>query len=227
MDKQITENLKKVQSSNQDLLDYFNNQYVEKLEQLQALKTEQFELKARIDELVKTLDVYSFKSSTGQNVFSPFQASATSQQEKASQIELKLKDLNEEKSSLDTDIDRLQDEIDRLKLRINSINDSNRKIDTVSKDLARKDAADAKKVSLSKDECDKLVEKLNDTIMEMLKGNVHKLEILSWLLKTDVNRAKVTLDELIESTNSICTSLNDIISDLTTKTAERKQNHEE
>ena len=45
MDISTTENLKTVRDSNQEILDYFNELYVEKLEQIQALKTEQFELK--------------------------------------------------------------------------------------------------------------------------------------------------------------------------------------
>ncbi len=226
MDIQITENLKTVQSSNQDLLDYFNNLYVEKLEQVQTLKTEQFELKAKIDELVKTLDVYSFKSSTGQNVFSPFSSTATSQQEKASQIELELANLNDVKKTLDKRIEVLRDETDHLKQRISSINDSNKTLDNIIDDLTKKAEADAAKVSLSRDECNKIVKKINNTTKEMLQGNIHKLELLSWLLKTDVSRAKVTLDELIDSTNKICDSLDDIVSDLTLETDERKQNHE-
>lgn len=71
MDISTTENLKTVRDSNQEILDYFNELYVEKLEQIQALKTEQFELKIKIDELMKTLEVYSFKNSAGHNVFSP------------------------------------------------------------------------------------------------------------------------------------------------------------
>ena len=51
MDISTTENLKTVRDSNQEILDYFNELYVEKLEQIQALKTEQFELKIKIDEL--------------------------------------------------------------------------------------------------------------------------------------------------------------------------------
>ena len=72
MDISTTENLKTVRDSNQEMLDYFNGLYVAKLEQIQSLKTEQFELKIKIDELMKTLEVYSFKNSAGHNVFSPF-----------------------------------------------------------------------------------------------------------------------------------------------------------
>ena len=65
MDTSSIESLKLVRKTNQDLLNFFNDSYISKLEQVQSLKTEDFELKAKIDQLIKTLDVYSFKTSTG------------------------------------------------------------------------------------------------------------------------------------------------------------------
>ena len=62
MDNSSIESLKLVRSTNQDLLNFFNDSYISKLEQVQSLKTEEFELKAKIDQLIKTLDVYSFKT---------------------------------------------------------------------------------------------------------------------------------------------------------------------
>ncbi len=47
MDISAAENLETVRNSNQEILDYFNGLYVEKLEQIQSLKTEQFELKIK------------------------------------------------------------------------------------------------------------------------------------------------------------------------------------
>lgn len=237
MDMSPSEKLKTVQSSNQEILDYFNDLYVSKLELIQSLKTEQFELKAKIDELIKTLDIYSFKSSAGQNVFSPFSATTTSQQEKASQIELNLRDLNEVKTSLDSRIDSLQKEIEELKKRISSLNDSNKKIDDVLEDLTEEYPDEAAKIEpeedtdevtsvinhginilrLNKYNNDRLAHEITDSVKELLAGNRHKLEVLSWLLKTDINRAKVTLDELIDSTNSISEALDNIISELTTE----------
>lgn len=63
MDTSSIESLKLVRKTNQDLLNFFNDSYISKLEQVQSLKTEDFELKAKIDQLIKTLDVYSFKTS--------------------------------------------------------------------------------------------------------------------------------------------------------------------
>ena len=57
MDTSSIESLKLVRKTNQDLLNFFNDSYISKLEQVQSLKTEDFELKAKIDQLIKTLDI--------------------------------------------------------------------------------------------------------------------------------------------------------------------------
>lgn len=235
MDMSATENLKIVKNANQEMLDYFNNSYVEKLELVQRLKTEQFELKVKIDELVKTLDVYSFKSSAGHNVFSPFSATTTSQEEKATQIELKLHDLTEVKFSLDEKIHSIQQEIDEEKLRINSLTDANSRLDRLLTNLNEefKDMADSEPEEEQEEEeilpvinhginilrlneysKKKLADELTDTILEQLRGNKHKLEILSWMLMSDVNRAKVTLSELIDATDIVSNALDTIIHNL-------------
>ena len=128
MDISTMENLKTVRDSNQEMLDYFNGLYVEKLEQIQDLKTEQFELKIKIDELMKTLDVYSFKNSAGHNVFSPFSTTTTTQEEKASQIEQELKELNASDTELTKKIQNLQAEADELKSRITLIHTATKKL---------------------------------------------------------------------------------------------------
>lgn len=47
MDTSSIESLKLVRKTNQDLLNFFNDSYISKLEQVQSLKTEDFELKAK------------------------------------------------------------------------------------------------------------------------------------------------------------------------------------
>ena len=136
MDISTTENLKTVRDSNQEMLDYFNGLYVAKLEQIQSLKTEQFELKIKIDELMKTLEVYSFKNSAGHNVFSPFSTTTTTQEEKAAQIEQELKELNASDAELTANIHSLQADADELKSRITLLHTATRKLDTFLDELA-------------------------------------------------------------------------------------------
>lgn len=235
MDISTTENLKTVRDSNQEILDYFNELYVEKLEQIQTLKTEQFELKIKIDELMKTLEVYSFKNSAGHNVFSPFSTTTTTQEEKAAQIEQELKELNASNTALTTKIHCLQADADELKSRITLLHTATRKLDTFLDELA--DEFTKESTALEDDESteenlpvinhgfnilrlkkydqDKLVQTLHTDILEQLDRTRHTLDSLSWLIKSDVNRAKVTLDELIDSTTSMEDSLNAILLGLT------------
>lgn len=235
MDISTTENLKTVRDSNQEMLDYFNGLYVAKLEQIQSLKTEQFELKIKIDELMKTLEVYSFKNSAGHNVFSPFSTTTTTQEEKAAQIEQELKELNASDTELTANIHSLQADADELKSRITLLHTATRKLDTFLDELA--DEFTKESTALEDDESteenlpvinhgfnilrlkkydqDKLVQTLHTDILDQLDRTRHTLDSLSWLIKSDINRATVTLDELIERTISMKDSLNAVLSGLT------------
>lgn len=235
MDISTTDNLKTVRDSNQEMLDYFNGLYVAKLEQIQSLKTEQFELKIKIDELMKTLEVYSFKNSAGHNVFSPFSTTTTTQEEKAAQIEQELKELNASDAELTANIHSLQADADELKSRITLLHTATRKLDTFLDELA--DEFTKESTALEDDESteenlpvinhgfnilrlkkydqDKLVQTLHTDILDQLDRTRHTLDSLSWLIKSDINRATVTLDELIERTISMKDSLNAILSGLT------------
>lgn len=235
MDISTTENLKTVRDSNQEMLDYFNGLYVAKLEQIQSLKTKQFELKIKIDELMKTLEVYSFKNSAGHNVFSPFSTTTTTQEEKAAQIEQELKELNASDAELTANIHSLQADADELKSRITLLHTATRKLDTFLDELA--DEFTKESTALEDDESteenlpvinhgfnilrlkkydqDKLVQSLHTDILDQLDRTRHTLDSLSWLIKSDINRATVTLDELIERTISMKDSLNAVLSGLT------------
>ena len=235
MDISTTENLKTVRDSNQEMLDYFNGLYVAKLEQIQSLKTKQFELKIKIDELMKTLEVYSFKNSAGHNVFSPFSTTTTTQEEKAAQIEQELKELNASDAELTANIHSLQADADELKNRITLLHTATRKLDTFLDELADEFTKESPALEddesteenlpvinhgfnilrLKKYDQDKLVQTLHTDILDQLDRTRHTLDSLSWLIKSDINRATVTLDELIERTISMKDSLNAVLSGLT------------
>jgi two-component system sensor histidine kinase DegS len=239
------ENLKLVHSSNQEMLDYFNDEYVEKLKQFQNLTTEQFELNVRIDELEKTLEVYSFKNSSGHNVFSPFSTSTTSQQDKSSQIEGQLHDLKESRISIDSKITVLQKDIEMLKHRLNLLTNANHSLDKMLEELcAEEAAAEAEDMEnepgndsendldedvdnnipminhginilrLQKYDKDNMAKKISSTIKELADSNNHKLESLSWLIKSDINRAKVTLSEIKDTNVALSKAVETIITNL-------------
>lgn len=224
MDNSSIESLRLVRNNNQDLLNFFNDSYISKLEQVQSLKTEEFELKAKIDQLLKTLDVYSFKTSAGHNVFSPFSVSNTSQQEKATQIEEQLRELQDIQATLKIQIKEEEEETDLLKKRIASLSSSNRHLDELLSEVTEEvstievpasDADDNQEdnedpvnhginiLRLQQYERKKLSEKIQSDITDVLDSNFHKLEVLSWLIRSDINRAKVTLEELTSSTSKL------------------------
>lgn len=224
MDNSSIESLKQVRKTNQDLLNFFNDTYIGKLEQVQSLKTEEFELKAKIDQLLKTLDVYSFKSSIGHNVFSPFSASTTSQQEKASQIELQLKELQDIKRTLNKQIKDEEDQTDLLKKRISDLSASIKQLDDLLSEVTEEvstiqeaesddNSADNTEepginhginvLKLFQHENDKLAQVIHSNITDVLDSNYHKLEVLSWLIRSDMNRAKVTLEEISSSISNL------------------------
>lgn len=235
MDNTSIESLKTVRNNNQDLLNFFNNSYISKLEQVQSLKSEEFELKAKIDQLVKTLDVYSFKTSAGHNVFSPFSVSATSQQEKATQIELQLKKLKKIQSELKAQIKEEEEETDLLKKRIANLSTSNKHLDELLSEITEevstinKDSDNTENQTVMDDdrsyhginilklhqyEKQQLAEKIQTDITEVLDSNSHKLEVLSWLIRSDINRAKVTLEELTDSTSKLADQVDELANSL-------------
>lgn len=235
MDNTSIESLRIVRNTNQDMLNYFNDSYITRLEQVQSLKSEEFELKAKIDELQKTLDVYSFKTSTGHNVFSPFAANTTSQQEKASQIELQLKEMQDVRSSLLDRIRKQEEETDLLKKRISSLSNSNHHLDELLSEITDEisaineshdsenpdDEASQTPVNhglnilrLQQYEKQQLAEKIEADITDVLDANSHKLEVLSWLIRTDINRAKVTLEELTSSTSKLADYVDELANNL-------------
>lgn len=235
MDNSSIESLKLVRSTNQDLLNFFNDSYISKLEQVQSLKTEEFELKAKIDQLIKTLDVYSFKTSTGHNVFSPFSANTTSQQEKATQIELQLKELQDIQSTLKLQIKEEEEETDLLKRRITSLSTSNRHLDDLLSEVTEEVSTIQEETTETEDSEDKpedninhginilklqqhekkmLAEKIQSDITDVLDANSHKLEVLSWLIRSDINRAKVTLEELTTSTSKLADQVDELANSL-------------
>ena len=173
--------------------------------------------------------------SAGHNVFSPFSTTTTTQEEKAAQIEQELKELNASDAELTANIHSLQADADELKSRITLLHTATRKLDTFLDELA--DEFTKESTALEDDESteenlpvinhgfnilrlkkydqDKLVQTLHTDILDQLDRTRHTLDSLSWLIKSDINRATVTLDEQIERTISMKDSLNAILSGLT------------
>lgn len=236
MDTSSIESLELVRNTNQDLLNFFNDSYISKLEQVQSLKTEEFELKSKIEQLIKTLDVYSFKTSAGHNVFSPFSVDTTSQQEKATQIELQLKELQDIQQTLRLQIKEEEEETALLKKRITDLSTSNRHLDSLLTDVTEEVSTIDENTDSSAESDDdtltpadhglnilrlyqyekkQLAEKLQSDITDVLDSSSHKLDVLSWLIRSDINRAKVTLEDLTSTTSKLADHVDELAGSLT------------
>ena len=61
MEKQAMTYIESIRVANKEMLDYFNDSFLNALEDIQDLKTQAFEIDIKIDELEKTKDLYAFK----------------------------------------------------------------------------------------------------------------------------------------------------------------------
>lgn len=103
MDNNRKNNLKIIKKANREMLDYFNDNFINELENIQNLKTQIFEVDVKIDELEKTKDIYAFKTSSKKSAFTPV-VTDDSGNIKGKIIDNQIKDLEEVRSSLDIKI---------------------------------------------------------------------------------------------------------------------------
>ena len=59
-----------------------------------------------------------------------------------------------------------------------------------------------------------LADRIQSDITDVLDSNSHKLDVLSWLIRSDINRAKVTLEELTSSTAKLADHVDELANSL-------------
>lgn len=229
MENTQSEKLKLIERTNTEMLDYFNDIFVNDLEDIQALKTQIFEIDIKIDELEKTKDIYAYKSSSRKSVFSPIVGDDIDL-ERGKIIDDQISDLMDVRESLSSKIRTLEISLNSLKRRISMLTDAKAAIsdfvisveenDNISVDDAFEFLEEEKpdKISthgyniLMQDAFDRtyLSTLIDRNIKDNINGINHKLEILSYLLNTDVGRAKMTLQEILKSSKQISYSIQDI-----------------
>lgn len=229
MDTKNKTDLEIIQSANKEMLDYFNSLFLEHLEEIQEFKTQSFEIDIKIDELEKTKDIYAFKSNSRKSVFTP-NINDDTDNVRGQIIDDQIAGLKEVKDSLATKIRSYEIKLNSLKKRLNTLNQAAESLKKVSPDTF--------KVTNSSDEDFEFVESdnthkntknhghnilmqdafdkafLSTLIDRNAKNNllsvINKLEMLSYLLGTDISRAKLTLKEVVNNTKDIINSLDDI-----------------
>lgn len=226
-----------IEEANSKTLDYFNKTYVSNLELVQSLKTELFELEVQIETLEKTRDLYTYHVDDRRNVFSPYVSEANHTMTRGKQIALQLKDLEDAKERLQKRIEDLEKDIEFYKEQVAMLSKASKCIHTV---LVGKNHDDEDSDSQTDDNIE-FIEKedkdspsthnyrmlmledyeqlqyasaLDQNVKQELISNLNKLDVLKWLLRSDISRAKVTLNELHDSQETILQSLDSVLDKL-------------
>ena len=226
-----------IEEANSKTLDYFNKTYVSNLELVQSLKTELFELEVQIETLEKTRDLYTYHVDNRRNVFSPYSSEGDNTMTRGKQIALQLKDLEDAKERLQKRIEDLEKDIEFYKEQVSMLSKASKCIHTVlvgknSNDEHTDTDSDDNIEFIEKEEVDspsthnykmlmledfeqlQYASTLDQSVKQELISNLNKLDVLKWLLRSDISRAKVTLNELHNSQEAILQSLDSVLEKL-------------
>lgn len=227
-----------IKTANKEMLDYFNATFLQDLETIQDLKTQAFEIDIKIDELEKTKDIYAFKSTSRKSVFTPITDDGTGN-EKNKIIENQMRDLNDVKDTLENKIRSMEYALSGLKQRLAVLTDAEKAIKQLSESYAKSLTRPGTEVPadfefveaplsdnlsshgyniLMQDAFDRayLATLIDKNVKDSLIGMNHKMEMLSYLLSTDISRAKLTLQEIMLNSRKTLDSIDDICDKMNT-----------
>lgn len=236
MTKEEKNPLNIIEEANSKTLDYFNKTYVNNLELVQSLKTELFELEVQIEALEKTRSLYTYQVDDRKNVFSPLSSHMDPSSTKGYQLALQIKDLEDAKERLIKRIDTLEKDIAFFKEQVSMLSKASKCIHTVlvgsnhdldnyesTEDLIEFIETEDTKDSTSHPytmmmmedfESAEFAKNLDLNVKQELISNLNKLEVLKWLLHSDIGRAQVTLNELHTSQEQILASIDQVLNRL-------------
>ena len=236
MENHSKADLEIIKNANQSMLDYFNDSFIDDLETIQDLKTQAFEIDIKLDELYKTKDIYALKSGSKKSVFSPIPMEAE-ETGKSKIIDDQINDLNDVKDLLNAKIINLESSLNILKKRLNILNEAQDAINALSLRYKESDSelSDDDFTFLTDEKDEKksehgynilMLNAFNDTyistiiersIKDGIESTNHKLDVLSYLLGTDISRAKLTLKDIQYNFKKILDSVTDIEEKLSSK----------
>lgn len=234
MTKEEMNPLNIIEEANSKTLDYFNKTYVSNLELVQSLKTELFELEVQIETLEKTRDLYTYHIDTRRNVFSPIANENTNTVTKGKQIAMQIKDLEDARERLQKRISGLEEDISFYKDQVEMLSKASKCIHTVlvgshhdeqtendptdtgiefieSEDTEDKTTHNYSMLQLEDYEHYQYASILDQNIKQELTSSLNKLDVLKWLLHSDIGRAKITLEEVHHSQQDVLSSLDHIL----------------
>lgn len=231
MDNSRKNNLKIIKKANREMLDYFNDSFINELENIQNLKTQMFEIDVKLDELEKTRDIYAFKATSRKSAFTPV-VTDDSGNIRGKIIDNQIKDLNDVRASLEMKIRTMDSSLKILKRRLELLNGADEAISDLILQMGinlNEESTDLESFEFARTEEAREIDNhgynilmqdaFDDTFYStLLERNVkdgvislnHKLEMLSYLIGTDAERAKVTIKDIMAKSKQIEKSVDDI-----------------
>lgn len=224
------ENFKKIKSANQMMLDYFNKSFLSQLEDIQNLKTQIFEIDIKIDELDKTKDIYAFKTNSRKSVFSPVTNDGVDT-ERNKIIQEQIKDLQSVKETLTLKLRGMELQLNKLRQYLEALNNAEDALTsfepryttddpdhtdhygfTFLQEDAKEDISSHGYNILMLDAYDRALTQtiLDKQIKTGLEAMQNKLDMINYLIGTDVGRAKLTLQEILHNVKQMSHSVDEI-----------------
>ena len=226
--------IRSIMEANDEMLTYFNAIYSDHLSELQSSKSRLFEINVKLDELVKTKSIYSLNSDYRKNLFSPINVEAN-ENEKEVEIRREIKTLTEERNALEDKIDQENQNIKAIETRLSKLVRSKQAIGSLKNYLGLSDIdiepdSNEPEVEITKDSLPDSRKKHGKSILMMstfdktyistvldkrirseISSNNHKLEVVREIIRTDPNRAKVTVDEVIINSKNMLLIIDDCL----------------
>ena len=228
-----TKSIKNIREANEEMLRYFNALYSEHLAELQSAKSRLFEINVKLDELVKTKNIYSLNADFRRNLFSPLNTEGN-ENEKEQGIRHEIDNLTEERNLLEDKIDLETRNIKTIETRLSKLNLSKASVQDLQNELGiyiTKTSEDKKTEIMDDSEYEESSDTVRQhgknilmistfdktytsTVMDKrirseIASNSRKLEIIRDIIRTDPNRAKVTVDEVLSNYKSIMLVIDD------------------
>ncbi len=230
MENEQSNPLSIVEEANSKTLGFFNQAYINNQETVQGLKTELFELEVQIETLQKTKALYSNYTVRRQNIFSPLDGPGSHTVNKSQQIAQQLSDLEDARELLKKRIEELEGHTEFFKSQLEMLAQAQKILGAMSGEKESDDDALENAIEFIEDEDTETktthnynvlmlqdysnyqrAEALDKQVRQELVSSISKMDVLKWLLHSDVDRARVALDELRNSQQDILHSLDQIL----------------
>ena len=209
--------LKDITKSNEEMLRYFTGTSNTLLQSVQDHQTELFEINIKLDELYRTKNIYSPATSSRKNVFSPI-IKISEQDEKENEINSQINDLKVVKETLENKISDEEREIRLISEKLAGLTSAKKALVSLSTFLDKytdiddetdgfefieeePEISDAAKHGTNILMLNAYDNTYNATLLDTkVKGdilnNIHRLEMLNYLITSDPERARITAGEI-------------------------------